>query len=234
MRTIRCSGRRGCLPGRVCLPRGCLPYTPSPCEQNDRRLQKHYLAATTLRTVMIYFILLSQISRGSEVLGYVDAGNLETSNWLRFINAPRNVFEENVVARECFGKWVGKCDGINTYFVYDTGITITNSARNLKCTGHSTILTYFWPKNSLIFLRPYYQTTRDVAPGEELLVYYGKEYAKAMDVWKEYNLSLVNFTHFNRTSSAILAPCQDFATLAKRFSGDYENLPCSISKFFLC
>ena len=64
-----------------------------------------------------------------------------------------------------------------------------------------------------------------MAPGEELLIYYGKEYAQVMDVWKEYNLSLVKFTHFNRTSSAILAPCQDFATLAKPFYGDYENLP---------
>ena len=52
----------------------------------------------------MYFILLLQINRGSEVLRYVDGRELETSNWLRFINAPRNVFEENVVMRECFDK----------------------------------------------------------------------------------------------------------------------------------
>ena len=39
---------RGGLPGGVCPRRGCLP----PCEQNHRRLWKHNLAATTLRTVM--------------------------------------------------------------------------------------------------------------------------------------------------------------------------------------
>ena len=65
MRTVRCSGRRavGCVcPGEGCVcPGGCLPHPhpvnagihtpPSPCGQNDRRLWKHYLSATTLRTV---------------------------------------------------------------------------------------------------------------------------------------------------------------------------------------
>ena len=76
MRTVRCSGRRGCASqhalGRgcvsqhalgmgVCIPActgqgvsawgECLPHTPPPCGLNDRRLWKHYLAATTLRTV---------------------------------------------------------------------------------------------------------------------------------------------------------------------------------------
>ena len=70
MRTVRCSGRLGggvCLEG--CLPRGCLPRgmsawwgvcsrwcrpqpgprgRHSPCGQNDRRLWKHYLSATTV------------------------------------------------------------------------------------------------------------------------------------------------------------------------------------------
>ena len=64
---------------------------------------------------MIYFILFSQISRGTQVLGYVDGGEVETSNWLRFVNAPRNVFEENVVARECYGKSVEKNVMKSTY-----------------------------------------------------------------------------------------------------------------------
>ena len=60
----------GCLPGSVWpwrfLPRGCLPqcmlvYTP-PCEQNHRRLLKHNLAATTLRTVTIIRVYLRTIS----------------------------------------------------------------------------------------------------------------------------------------------------------------------------
>ena len=68
MRTVRCSSRllgegvsaQGvyvwsggvCPGGRGCLPRGlCLSDTP-PHEQNDRHLWKHYLALTTLRTVV--------------------------------------------------------------------------------------------------------------------------------------------------------------------------------------
>ena len=71
MGTIRCSGRRGgvstkgvsaqegvCL-GGVCpggsAQGGSAPVQagihPLPCEQNDRRLWKHNLAATALRTV---------------------------------------------------------------------------------------------------------------------------------------------------------------------------------------
>ena len=42
MRTVCCSG---------CLPRGAVCHTHPPCEQNDRLLWKHYLVATTLRTV---------------------------------------------------------------------------------------------------------------------------------------------------------------------------------------
>ena len=55
-----CTGHGGVYPsmhwaGGVCLGEcllgGCLPHTPPPCGLNDRRLWKHYLAATTLRTV---------------------------------------------------------------------------------------------------------------------------------------------------------------------------------------
>ena len=45
------SGQGGFCPGG-CLPQCVLGYTP-PCEQNHRRLLKHNLAATTLRTVTI-------------------------------------------------------------------------------------------------------------------------------------------------------------------------------------
>ena len=54
MRTIRCSSRllggAGCLPRGVC-PGGCLTDRPV-----DRRMWKHYLGATTLRTVKTDFI----------------------------------------------------------------------------------------------------------------------------------------------------------------------------------
>ena len=76
MRTVHCSGRwgggscipacrgggvclgglpsGGCLPGGVCA-RGCLPppwRDTLPCEQNHRRLWKHNLTATMLRTAI--------------------------------------------------------------------------------------------------------------------------------------------------------------------------------------
>ena len=50
------------------------------------------------------------------------------------------------------------------------------------------------------YLRVFYQTIRDVLPGQELLVHYGKQYAKYLDIWKEYNFSLV-------TMLSVLLPC---------------------------
>ena len=50
-------------------------------------------------------VLLSpQVYRGDAVLRYIDAGELETSNWGRFLNMPNNVYDENVVMRECFDR----------------------------------------------------------------------------------------------------------------------------------
>ena len=58
MRTVRCSSRLlgGVYTGEVsawgrCMPGGASVRDP-PREQNDRRLWKHYLAATTLPKVM--------------------------------------------------------------------------------------------------------------------------------------------------------------------------------------
>ena len=48
--------RGGGLPGG-CLPQGGVCHTPPPCEQNHRRLWKHNLAATTLRTVKCVALL---------------------------------------------------------------------------------------------------------------------------------------------------------------------------------
>ena len=51
MRTVRCSDRRGGVPARG---EGCTWQVPPPNRgQNDRRLWKYYLAATSLRTVTI-------------------------------------------------------------------------------------------------------------------------------------------------------------------------------------
>ena len=66
MYTVRCSshllGGRGVCPGEVVSARGVsawgrgeVPARPTPWGQNDRRLWKHYLAATTLRTVITCF-----------------------------------------------------------------------------------------------------------------------------------------------------------------------------------
>ena len=46
-----CLGVGGVCPGEGCLPSGVSVTPPSPCEQNDRHLWKHNLAATTLRAV---------------------------------------------------------------------------------------------------------------------------------------------------------------------------------------
>ena len=47
------------------------------------------------------------------------------------------------------------------------------------------------PKQAYFYLRVYYQTSRDVLPGQELLIHYGKQYAKYLGIWSEYNFSLV-------------------------------------------
>ena len=68
MRTVRCSGCGGCIPActgqggasQQALDRGCIPTCTGqegvspPCEQNHRRLWKHNLASTTLRTVKMF------------------------------------------------------------------------------------------------------------------------------------------------------------------------------------
>lgn len=45
-----------------------------------------------------------QVRRNSQEDHYVDAYNILTSNWLRFLNCPRDEPEENVKVYECYGK----------------------------------------------------------------------------------------------------------------------------------
>ena len=95
MRTVRCSshlggrcvcpGDGGCLPGGgVCawggMSWGCVPggvsatHThPHPCEQNHRRLWKHNLAATTLRTVNINWCWYFRRKRQTSGKGTTDS-----------------------------------------------------------------------------------------------------------------------------------------------------------------
>ena len=40
-------------------------------------------------------------------------------------------------------------------------------------------------------LRVFYQTTRDISPGQELLIHYGNQYARYMGILAEYNFSQV-------------------------------------------
>ena len=53
---------------------------------------------------LIHITISPQTTRGGEDLRNVEAVDVETSNWVRFVNAPRNVFEENVVTRQCRDK----------------------------------------------------------------------------------------------------------------------------------
>ena len=64
---------------------------------------------------------------------YVDAYNVTTSNWLRYINCSRRKSEENVVMRQCYDK-------------------------------------------------PFYVSSTDIYPGQELLVYYGHGYARTLGI----------------------------------------------------
>ncbi len=64
---------------------------------------------------------------------YVDAVNSSVANWLRYINCPRHVTEENVGESTCYG-------------------------------------------------RVYYRTIVDIAPGTELMVYYGDGYAESLGI----------------------------------------------------
>ena len=72
MCTVRCSGRPGgCIP--ACTGQGgiCPVHAgihPTPCEQNDRRLWKHNLAATTLRTVIIIFVQQTGFCLGASIM----------------------------------------------------------------------------------------------------------------------------------------------------------------------
>ena len=68
-----------------------------------------------------------------EVSYYIDGISLETSNWLRYINCPRNPAEENVSVHYCYGK-------------------------------------------------VYYRTKNAIIPGQELMIYYGNEYAQTLGI----------------------------------------------------
>ena len=71
--------------------------------------------------------------RSGKMICQVDAADIETSNWVRWINCPRYRSEENVLARKCYGK-------------------------------------------------VYYQAIKDIAPGTELMVYYGHGYARRLGI----------------------------------------------------
>ena len=71
--------------------------------------------------------------QADEISYFIDALLPETSNWLRYVNCPRNPDEENVSVHYCYGK-------------------------------------------------VYYRTFKDVAPGQELMVYYGDDYAEYLGI----------------------------------------------------
>lgn len=50
--------------------------------------------------------LCFQTGLGKNETRTIDGGNPEMSNWTRFLNNPANVFEENVRAQQCHGKYV--------------------------------------------------------------------------------------------------------------------------------
>ena len=45
----------------------------------------------------------------------------------------------------------------------------------------------------------------DIAPGQELLISYGKAYAKSLDIWTEYNYSNVSIVPFSNRDSWVFS-----------------------------
>ena len=55
-------------------------------------------------TIDHYNVCFVKVFREEEHIALVDAGDLATSNWLRWVNCARSQREQNVIARECRGK----------------------------------------------------------------------------------------------------------------------------------
>ena len=56
--------------------------------------------------------------------------------------------------------------------------------------------------NIRVFFRIYYQTSKDIYPGQELLVDYGDIYAKSLGLFEELELSDVSKAYFCQTLNA--------------------------------
>ena len=54
------------------------------------------------------------------------------------------------------------------------------------------------------YFRVFYQASRDISPGQELLIHYGKQCAKYMGIWSEYNFSRVTLLAALLTSVIII------------------------------
>ena len=72
------------------------------CEQMKKGFQRQESHFHPL--LQSSFSISPQTTKGGEDLRNIEAADVETSNWVRFVNAPRNVFEENVVTRQCRDK----------------------------------------------------------------------------------------------------------------------------------
>ncbi len=77
------------------------------------------------------FLFSLQISENNRILYLIDAEDIKTSNWMRYVNCSRGRHEENLEAIQC-----------------SRGI--------------------------------YYKTRKTIKPGQELLVYYGDKFARAL------------------------------------------------------
>lgn len=76
---------------------------------------------------------MRKMTRRYRMTHCIDGFNVDTSNWARWVNCPRNPKEENVDMLTCKG-------------------------------------------------RAFYITVRDIYPGQELLVYYGHNYAETLGI----------------------------------------------------
>ena len=84
---------------------------------------------------------------------YIDAAELNRSNWLRFVNCPNTVTQLNLLSFVC------KMTVIYVIRVYYFD--------NLCCVDNGNV---------------FYLAARNITVGEELLVYYGENYARKLGI----------------------------------------------------
>lgn len=109
-------------------------------------------------------------SRCGKRLYYIDGFYLRNSNWLRFVNSPNTISQENILAIQC--KMIMK-NNIQKKYLH---VIFALDNREIV-----------------------YKVIRDITVGEELLVYYGHWYAQRLGIdIKQFSESRFEKTHISQ------------------------------------